>query len=334
MDIRPSGPAASAPVMPSDRPTKSAAALHARTTPSSSQVLDLRRASPSAKPAPVTSSAKITPAQPAQINHQTATPAPPPRTTTKERHLARFEDKFQRAQTIERSEFVSRFDRSNRFGGSRLSVVVPKANQPSSNYGHGYKPPAASHGPELPAATATQHAAMAQMANVAQAAHHAHDASWRPHLSLAPRVGQYAAVAVAVVIMGGYVWLQNYPKLAVQNASSRAGISASLPSYVPSSYILANTRTAPGIVTLDFTSPSQPGKLTISQHRTTWDSTSLLDQYIANKTPDYTAVQGQGLTVYLYGKNQAAWVNHGVWYSIEGATRLSRDQILKIAYSL
>ena len=175
---------------------------------------------------------------------------------------------------------------------------------------------------------------MAQLANIQQAAHARIDAAWRPHLSLAPKAGQYATIAAAVLVMGGYIWLQNYPKMAIQSAGSKAGISATLPGYVPSSYQLAKTNTQPGLVTLNFTSPSQPGDLTIAQSRTDWDAVSLLDQYVDAKSTQYTAVQGQGLTIYLYGQNQATWVNHGVWYNIEGSTRLSRDQILKIAYSL
>jgi hypothetical protein len=134
--------------------------------------------------------------------------------------------------------------------------------------------------------------------------------------------------------MGSYIWLQNYPKLAIQNASNQAGVSASLPSYLPSSYNLSSTKTSPGQVSLSFSSPGAPDILKIDQHRTTWDSSSLLDNVVAHQTDDYSTVQGQGLTIYIFGQNQAAWVNHGIWYSIAGAAKLSRDQILKIAYSL
>lgn len=45
-------------------------------------------------------------------------------------------------------------------------------------------------------------------------------------------------------------------------------------------------------------------------------------------------MQGQGLTIYLFNNNRATWVNKGIWFSIEGADRLSREQILKMVYSL
>lgn len=158
--------------------------------------------------------------------------------------------------------------------------------------------------------------------------------SMRPHLDLSPHNSRNLATAAAVVLMGGYIWLQNYPKLALQSANNKAGLSASMPSFLPSSYNLKTTDTSPGLVTLNFTSPSASEALKIAQARTTWDSSSLLDNFVAKNTDDYATVQGQGLTIYLFNNNHVTWVNHGIWYSIEGASRLSREQILKIAYSL
>ena len=146
--------------------------------------------------------------------------------------------------------------------------------------------------------------------------------------------GRIAATVAAVAILAGYVWVQNYPKLAITSAGNHAGIAASLPGYLPSSYSLATTTTAPGIVTLKFASPTAQDPLTITQHRTDWDTSSLLDNYVSKVAADYSSIEGQGLTVYLFDSNNASWVNHGVWYSIAGTARLSREQILKIAYSL
>jgi hypothetical protein len=286
-------------------------------------VLDLRATTPKKRAAPSAAAKwneRPQTATPAPTMHPAAAqvtprpgPAAAPHAAAKEVHFNRFEDRFKRAKGVPRSQHISKFV-------SQFSPVAPKAEEGK---------PAA----ELPAAVATQHQAMARLAQPLPAA--------SPRGSLAPaslrlgsRLGQYGAVAAVVAVMGGYIWLQNAPKLSIQSASGRAGVTASLPGYVPSSYHLAATATTPGLVTLRFTSPSAADALTVQQHRTTWDSKSLLDQFVASKSPEYTAVEGQGLTIYLYGQNQATWVNHGVWYSIEGATRLSREQILKVAYSL
>jgi len=289
-----------------------AGALHRRVKPSS--ILDLRHV-PVSRP-------EVARPQ-AAPNH---TPATPPSATTRERHLAHVSARLEQAKQVGRSPHIQKFS------GSRPDAPRLEA-QPTP------QPAVAEVAvPELPQAAVTQHEALTRLVPAPPPeppASRTHAAgAWRPNLRLSPHAGRIAATTAAVAIMGGYIWFHNYPKLALQNANAQAGITASLPGYVPSSYTLKNTDTAPGLVTLNFASPSSSEALKIAQQRTSWDSSSLLDNYIAKTTDDYAAVQGQGLTIYLFNNNQAAWVNHGIWYSIEGASRLSREQILKIAYSL
>jgi hypothetical protein len=327
MDIRTGRPSTAPQTLEAARTRpQSAAALHARTS-GGKNVLDLRAAGrPAAQisvdqpkaAADVTAMAAARTAAIAEpLPHHAQPPAPPPKTTA-QHQFRRFEDRFKQAKDVERSRQISRFGRHHHDEEAAAEA------------------PAASHhaGPahELPNEAAAQHQAMSQLAAKAAAAHTDHPSRSGPHLP--PRFGQYVATGVAIMIMGGYIWAQNYPKLAIQSAGNRAGIAASLPGYVPSSYQLATTSTAPGLVTLNFTSPSQPSALSIKQSRTSWDSSSLLDNFVAKASTQYTAVEGQGLTIYLFGQNQATWVNHGTQYQIEGASRLSREQILKIAYSL
>ena len=134
-------------------------------------------------------------------------------------------------------------------------------------------------------------------------------------------------------LMAAVVWVQNSPKLAFHSAAAKAGIDASLPTYIPSSYHQSGpVSVSPGQLVMDFTSPVSTA-LKIVQQQTTWDANSLRDNYISHQADNYLTVEGQGLTIYLYG-DQADWVNHGVWYQINGISSLSRDQVLKIAYGL
>jgi hypothetical protein len=152
--------------------------------------------------------------------------------------------------------------------------------------------------------------------------------------SKTPSIMKVGAALTAVVIMSGLIWLQNSPKLAFRAAAAQAGIDASLPTYVPSSYHQTGAATvAPGQLTLNFSSPSAERPLQIVQRRTNWDSNSLRDNFINRQSDSYLAIQGQGLTIYLYS-NAASWVNHGVWYTVNGTAKLSREQVLRIAYGL
>lgn len=293
------------PETPVPKP-KPAAALHRRGRVGG-RILDLRQAAPK-------------PGTPAIQPVDSGVPAAAPHSTSRERNLARLAERLERAKATSRSHHISKFGQAQN----------PPPTAPKTKPAAASAPPT---GPDLPSHAATQHAAMAQLAK-AEAPDKNEAPSWQPHQTLTPPVNRALTVAAAVAIMGGYIWFQNYPKLALQSASNKAGVTATLPGYLPSSYTLTNTNTAPGMVTLSFTSPSASETLRIAQHHTTWDSSSLLDNFVAKATDDYATVQGQGLTIYLFNNNHAAWVNHGVWYSIEGAARLSREQILKIAYSL
>jgi hypothetical protein len=142
-----------------------------------------------------------------------------------------------------------------------------------------------------------------------------------------------AAAVTVIGLMAGGIWIQNSPKLAFHDAAAKAGIDASLPTYLPSSYHQSGPVSAsPGQLVMAFTSPVSSA-IKIVQEQTSWDANSLRDNYISRQTDNYLTVQGQGLTIYLYG-DQANWVNHGVWYQINGISGLSRDQVLKIAYGL
>ena len=307
-------PAADAPKAHTHHAAAAATAMHQRVK--ASKVLDLREQKATPEVAP-----------PA---HQI--PAAPPKSTAHERHLAHLSERMQRAKQVERSPLVNKFD------GPRLPSeprpefpIVQPHPEPPENF---------ESTRELPPHAITHHQALTKLVPAASAAAptSTHSPSparpWRPHLGLSPDASRVGTTIAAVAIMAGYIWVQNYPKLALQNASSQAGLTASLPSYLPSSYTLKNTDTKPGVVTLTFNSPSAGDALKIDQRSTSWDSSSLLDNYVAKAADDYATVQGQGLTIYLFNNNQAAWVNHGIWYSIAGAGRLSREQILKIAYSL
>jgi hypothetical protein len=285
-----------------------AQALHQRTKPSSGQVIDLRAAK---RPVPTTPmAAVITPDAPKhQIARHTAAPLVKPATR---RTAVVSTERLERAQSTPMAETISRFHR-------RHNVPSDAAIRSSDKTAIGASD-------AVPARAVTQHEALTKILATTPA---------EPVDTLrTSNRGKLAAGIAAVAILAGYVWVQNYPKLAIASAGNQAGISASLPGYVPSSYSLATTTTAPGIVTLQFASPNQSEPLTITQHRTAWDSSSLVDNYVSKVATDYSSIEGQGLTVYLFDQNNASWVNHGLWYSIAGTARLSRAQILKIAYSL
>ena len=151
-------------------------------------------------------------------------------------------------------------------------------------------------------------------------------------------IGRFLSIAsasLAILVLGGYLTYLNMPALSTRVAASQAGISASYPSYQPSGYSLNGPITyQQGSVTMKFAANGGPQNFTLSQTRSDWDSSAVLENYVSPQAgKNYTTTTTGGLTIYAYGSN-AVWVNNGILYTISGNATLSGDQIQRIATSL
>lgn len=150
-----------------------------------------------------------------------------------------------------------------------------------------------------------------------------------------PRKISIVSASFAILLLGGYLTYLNMPSLSVRVAAAQAGINASYPNYRPDGYSLNGTvGYSQGKVTMRFASNSGPAGFTINQTKSNWDSTAVLDNYVAPRAgASYIPYTERGLTIYTYGNN-AAWVNGGILYTLEGNAPLSSEQIRRIATSL
>ncbi|MDB5176558.1 MAG: hypothetical protein JWN75_226 [Candidatus Saccharibacteria bacterium] len=139
----------------------------------------------------------------------------------------------------------------------------------------------------------------------------------------------------ALVLLGGYFTYLNMPSLSVRVAAAQAGIDASYPSYRPDGYALNGPVTyTDGRVSMNFKANAGEQNFTVSQSKSGWDSDAVLDHYVAPKAgSSYIPYNERGLTIYTYDNN-AAWVNGGILYTVEGNAPLSSEQIRRIATSL
>lgn len=141
--------------------------------------------------------------------------------------------------------------------------------------------------------------------------------------------------ALLILAVGIYAVYRLVPNISVSVAASQAGISATYPEFTPDGYALEHPVTyTDGEVDLKFASNSSNNYYTITQTRSSWDSSAVLDNVV---TPvagaNYVTTKERGLTIYTYGSS-AAWVNGGILYKIESKAPLSGDQIRRIATSL
>ena len=144
-----------------------------------------------------------------------------------------------------------------------------------------------------------------------------------------------ASAAMALLLMGGYLTYLTMPSLSTRVAAAQAGINATYPAYKPSGYSLSGpVAFQQGNVTMKFAANAGPQSYTVSQSKSGWDSSAVLDNYVAPKAGNnYTTQSVNGLTIYTYEGN-AAWINSGILYTISGNAPLSTEQVERIATSM
>jgi len=143
--------------------------------------------------------------------------------------------------------------------------------------------------------------------------------------------------AIGLLFIGiiGYGIYQNIPNFMVKVASVRAGISAHMPDYKPSGFTLANVGYQPGAVQLNFKSNIGNRVYSITEHSSNWNSNTLVSNIvIPTEGTNYKQLNVNGINIFLYGNDQAAWVLNGIWYQIKGNNSLSTNQIVQMATTL
>lgn len=144
-----------------------------------------------------------------------------------------------------------------------------------------------------------------------------------------------ACSVVLIVLIALYAAWRLIPNISVSIAATQAGIEASYPEYTPDGYSLSQPVTySDGEVDLKFTSNSNDNYYTVSQARSSWDSSAVLDNVVTPAAgANYVTTKERGLTIYTWDTN-AAWVNGGILYQIDSKAPLTGDQIRRIATSL
>lgn len=143
------------------------------------------------------------------------------------------------------------------------------------------------------------------------------------------------ASVFVIVVVGGYFTYLALPNLSVRVAAIQAGINAVYPNYRPDGYILSGPVTfADGKVSINFKANGGTQDFTINQTKSGWNNEAVLDNYVTPRAgTNYIPYTDHGLTIYTYSNN-AAWVNGGILYTLEGNAPLSSEQIRRIATSL
>lgn len=150
-----------------------------------------------------------------------------------------------------------------------------------------------------------------------------------------PRTLSISAAVMAFVVLGGFFAYQNAPNLSMIVASRNANVEGSLPGHKPAGFSLNGPiKYQPGEIIVSYKSNSDDRSFQITQRASAWDTESLRENYVAGLKSTYQTVQEKGKTIYLYDDSSATWVDGGVWYKIDGDSKLNTEQVLDLASSL
>ncbi|MCA9333091.1 hypothetical protein KDA00_04440 [Candidatus Saccharibacteria bacterium] len=154
-------------------------------------------------------------------------------------------------------------------------------------------------------------------------------------LRVSPRVLNISLIAFSLLILGGYFAYNNVPNLAMKLASTRSGISGTMPDYQPNGFALDGPlKYQAGQIVISFKSNSDDRSYKVTERNSEWNSDTLLQNHVAANRRPYQTFQDKGKTIYIYDGDSASWVDNGIWYEISGNSSLSTDQVLRIASSL
>lgn len=150
------------------------------------------------------------------------------------------------------------------------------------------------------------------------------------------RIVSVSTLALAAILLFGFVLHQDMPNIKLDLASSRAGFAASLPADQPAGFSLNGLSAVTGQVALHFRSNSDTSRnYTITEKPSQWNSATLRDMFVIEASNDsYQAVQVAGRTAYIYGQQDITWVSGGIWYEIHSNGALSNQQLTDIAASV
>jgi hypothetical protein len=148
------------------------------------------------------------------------------------------------------------------------------------------------------------------------------------------RMLSLASASLALIMLAGYFTYLNMPNLSVRVAAAQAGFNATYPGYQPDGYRIKKVAFAEGQVGIQYSANGGTQGFTVKQEKSGWDSSALLANYVEPTSKGGYIPHGeQGITVYVFDNN-AAWVNDGIRYTIQGDAPLSSEQILDIATSM
>jgi hypothetical protein len=154
-------------------------------------------------------------------------------------------------------------------------------------------------------------------------------------LRVSTRFVSIAAACLAIIVLSGFFAYQRIPNISMRVAASRAGFTGTIPGTTPAGYAFKGPiKYDNKAIIVNYKSNSDNRAFSIIQRPSDWSSDALLTNFVLGTNMRYQTYNNRGLTVYVMDNTSAAWVDNGIWYSLNGTNTLSTEQILAMAASM
>lgn len=140
-------------------------------------------------------------------------------------------------------------------------------------------------------------------------------------------------LALAVVLLTGFVAYQNAGNIAIRIAARKTGFAVTIPGYTPAGFRINSQNAEPGKIVLGYKSNSDSRSYNITQSVSSWNSEALEANFLETKTYQ-TTQNSKGRQIYTYNDTNATWVDHGIWFNLESNTHLGSDQLYQLINSI
>lgn len=148
------------------------------------------------------------------------------------------------------------------------------------------------------------------------------------------RLPTIVTASLAFLLLAGFITYQNRANITLRYADAKAGFHATLPGYKPAGFAIGSFSYRPGAIGYTLHNDTSGKSFSVLQQSSDWDSQTLLESFVATQARSYQTLQSGGRTIYVYGDNNAAWVNGGVWYRLNTNGSLSTSEIVNVATSM
>ncbi len=142
-------------------------------------------------------------------------------------------------------------------------------------------------------------------------------------------------VSLVAVLLIGFIAYEKSMAVGMQVARLRSGVAGTVPAYSPAGFkVVSPPAYSKDVINLNFKSTDSARHFSITERPSSWDSQSLLENYVKSTGEQYQVSQTSGKTVFTYGTTNATWVDNHIWYDIQNSAELNADEVTKIANSL